>query len=158
MVVTPAHRARIDRALSLVAGNARPHRTLTELTTQLQHAELLAALRPYTLAGQYGQLLDAAQDDLGESPFTVFELKHLLALDDRVVLPVLLYLFRRIEQRLDGGPTLIEIDEAWMALLHSTVRCPRSLSGCSPCASRTRPSCWRPRVRRSSPSSRLGTP
>jgi type IV secretory pathway VirB4 component len=33
-------------------------------------------------------------------------------------LPVLLYLFRRIEQRLDGRPTLIEIDEAWMALLH----------------------------------------
>jgi type IV secretion system protein TrbE len=119
VVVTPGHRARIDRALSLVAGNARRHRTLTELTTQLQHAELLAALRPYTLAGQYGQLLDAAQDDLGESPFTVFELKHLLALDDRVVVPVLLYLFRRIEQRLDGRPTLIEIDEAWMALLHA---------------------------------------
>ena len=31
---------------------------------------------------------------------------------------MLLYLFRRIEQRLDGRPTLIEIDEAWMALLH----------------------------------------
>jgi type IV secretion system protein VirB4 len=40
-------------------------------------------------------------------------------LDDRVALPVLLYLFRRIEQRLDGRPTLIVIDEAWMALMHS---------------------------------------
>ena len=50
--------------------------------------------------------------------FTVFEMKHLLALDDRVALPVLLYLFRRVEQRLDGRPTLIEIDEAWMALMH----------------------------------------
>jgi type IV secretion system protein VirB4 len=46
-------------------------------------------------------------------------MKHLLALDDRVAMPVLLYLFRRIEQRLDGRPTLIEIDEAWMALLHA---------------------------------------
>src|SRR2546426_1985855 len=46
-------------------------------------------------------------------------MKHLLALDDRVALPVLLYLFRRLEQRLDGSPTLIEIDEAWMALMHS---------------------------------------
>jgi type IV secretory pathway VirB4 component len=45
-------------------------------------------------------------------------MKHLLALDDRVALPVLLYLFRRVEQRLDGRPTLIEIDEAWMALMH----------------------------------------
>ncbi len=117
--VTPAHRARIDRALTLLAGNARPHRTLTELMAQLQQPELLSAVRPYTLAGHYGQLLDAATDDLGESRFTVFEMKHLLALDDRVALPVLLYLFRRVEQRLDGRPTLIEIDEAWMALLHA---------------------------------------
>jgi type IV secretion/conjugal transfer VirB4 family ATPase len=118
VTVTPAHRSRIERALALVAENAPPHRTLTELLTQLQHAELLAALRPYTLAGLYGQLLDAAQDDLGESDFTVFELRHLLALDDRIAIPVLLYLFHRIEQRLDGRPTLIEIDEAWVALLH----------------------------------------
>jgi type IV secretion/conjugal transfer VirB4 family ATPase len=118
VTVTPAHRARIDRALALIAENAPPHRTLTELLPQLQHVELLAALRPYTLAGLYGQLLDAAHDDLGQSQFTVFELRHLLALDDRVAIPVLLYLFRRIEQRLDGRPTLIQIDEAWMALLH----------------------------------------
>lgn len=117
--VTPAHRARIDRALALVAGNPRPHRTLTEVTTQLQQADLLIALKPYTLGGNYGQLLDAAHDDLGDSQFTVFEMKHLLALDDRIAVPVLLYLFRRIEQRLDGRPTLIEIDEAWMALLHA---------------------------------------
>ena len=76
VAVTPGHRARVDRALSLVGRNPRPHRTMTELTTQLQHVELVAALRPYTLAGQYGQLLDAAEDDLGESSFTVFELKH----------------------------------------------------------------------------------
>jgi type IV secretion system protein TrbE len=118
VTITPAHRARIDRALALIAVNAPPHRTLTELLTQLQNAELLAALRPYTLAGLYGQLLDAAHDDLGESQFTVFELRHLLSLDDRIAIPVLLYLFHRIEQRLDGRPTLIEIDEAWLALLH----------------------------------------
>jgi type IV secretion system protein VirB4 len=119
VIVTSSHRARLDRALALVAGNARAHRTLTELTAQLQHSELLAALRPYTMAGPYGQLLDATQDDLAESDFTVFEMKHLLALDDRVALPVLLYLFRRVEQRLDGRPTLIEVDEAWMALMHA---------------------------------------
>src|SRR3989442_6671272 len=46
-------------------------------------------------------------------------MKHLLGLDDRIALPVLLYLFRRIEERLDGNPTLLLIDEAWMALMHS---------------------------------------
>jgi type IV secretion system protein VirB4 len=119
VTVTPALRTRIDRALELVARNARAHRTLTELGVQLQHDTLSAALRPYTVAGRYGQLLDASTDDLREGRFQLFEMKHLLALDDRVALPVLLYLFRRLEQRLDGSPTLIEIDEAWMALMHS---------------------------------------
>jgi len=119
VTVTPPLRTRIDRALELVAQNERPHRTLTELAVQLQHDALAAALRPYTVAGNYGQLLDAGEDDLAEGRFQVFEMKHLLALDDRIALPVLLYLFRRIEARLDGRPTLIEIDEAWLALMHS---------------------------------------
>jgi type IV secretion system protein TrbE len=117
--ITPSLRVRVDRALELVGKNDRAHRTLTELTVHLQHDTLSAALQPYTVTGNYGQLLDAASDDLEEGSFQVFELKHLLALDDRIALPVLLYLFHRIEQRLDGRPTLIEIDEAWMALMHS---------------------------------------
>ena len=117
--MTPPLRTRVDRALELVAKNDRAHRTLTELTVQLQHDALFAALRPYTLGGNYGQLLDGECDDFEDGAFQVFELKHLLALDDRIAVPVLLYLFRRIEQRLDGRPTLIEIDEAWMALMHS---------------------------------------
>ena len=119
VTVTPPLRARVDRALELVARNDRAHRTVTELTVQLQHEDLAAALRPYTVMGHYGELLDAATDDLCEGAYQVFELKHLLALDDRVALPVLLYLFRRIERRLDGRPTLIAIDEAWLALMHS---------------------------------------
>jgi type IV secretion system protein VirB4 len=119
VTVTPPLRARIDRALELLAQTEPPHRTLTELTVQLQDDTLAQALRPYTVGGHYGQLLDAGADDLGDGRFQVFELKHLFALDDRVGLPVLLYLFRRIEQRLDGSPTLIVIDEAWMALMHS---------------------------------------
>ncbi len=119
VTVTPPLRARIDRALELVARNDRPHRTLIELAVQLQDDMLSAALRPYTVAGNYGQLLDATSDALADGRFQVFEMKHLLALDDRIALPVLLYLFRRIEQRLDGSPTLLLIDEAWMALMHS---------------------------------------
>src|SRR3989449_8223040 len=117
--VTPPLRGRIDRALALVARNEPPHRTLIELTVQLQDDTLAVALRPYTVAGNYGQLLDARSDDLADGRFQVFEMKHLLALEDRIALPVLLYLFRRIEQRLDGSPTLLLIDEAWMALMHS---------------------------------------
>ena len=117
--VTSVIRAKLERAIELIAVNDRAHRTLTELTAQLQNATLSSALRPYTMVGNYGQLLDAANDDLQEGRFQVFEMKHLLGLDDKIAVPVLLYLFHRIEQRLDGSPTLIEIDEAWMALMHS---------------------------------------
>src|SRR5438034_7978159 len=64
VAVTPPLRARIDRALELVARNEPPHRTLIELTVQLQDETLAVALRPYTVAGNYGQLLDASADDL----------------------------------------------------------------------------------------------
>jgi type IV secretion system protein VirB4 len=35
---------------------------------------------------------------------------------------VLLYLFRRIEKRLDGSPTLVTLDEAWAYLRHPIFR------------------------------------
>src|SRR6185437_3123721 len=119
LVVTPQLRARVDRALELLARNERAHRTLTELSVQVQHDALAAALRPYTVAGHYGELLDSSSSDLELADFEVFELKNLLALDDRVAVPVLLHLFRCVERRLGSRPTLIEIDEAWIALMHS---------------------------------------
>jgi type IV secretion system protein TrbE len=45
-----------------------------------------------------------------------------MQLDDKASIPVLLYLFRRIEQRLDGSPTLILLDEAWSYLQHEVFR------------------------------------
>ena len=119
VTITPPLRARLDRALELLSHNDRMHRTLTELSVQIQHDALAAALRPYTVAGNYGQLLDATAGDLQTADFEVFELKHLLALDDRVAVPVLLYLFRCVERRLGSRPTLILVDEAWLPLMHS---------------------------------------
>ena len=55
-------------------------------------------------------------------PVLRFETENLLQLDDKAVIPVLLYLFRRIEQRLDGSPTLILLDEAWSYLQHELFR------------------------------------
>ena len=39
-----------------------------------------------------------------------------MAMGEKVLLPVLTYLFHRIDQRLDGRPTLIVLDEAWVML------------------------------------------
>jgi type IV secretory pathway VirB4 component len=115
----PAQRGRIDRALALLATVPREHRTLTELTIHLQDATLVAALRPYTLAGHYG-ILDGNAEGFTLGAYQVFELKHLAEMDDKIVVPVLLYLLRRVEQRLTGRPTLIILEELWAALCRST--------------------------------------
>ena len=52
--------------------------------------------------------------------FVTFELETLMGMGPKVTIPVLTYLFHRIEQRLDGRPTLIIIDEAWIALANQT--------------------------------------
>lgn len=125
--VTPARRGRLDRALALLADEPRAFRTLTELTVQLQDTTLAEALRPYVVGGVYGRLLDASEDslDAGEGAggervrHEVFELRHLLDLDEKILVPVLLYLFRRVERRLDGRPTLIVIEELWAPLLRT---------------------------------------
>ena len=46
-----------------------------------------------------GHLLDAEEDGLPLSDFTVFEIEELMSLGDKYALPTLLYLFRRIERR-----------------------------------------------------------
>src|SRR5205807_7679501 len=72
--------------------------------------------------GPCGILLDTEYDSLGDGQMLAFETENLLQLDDKAVIPVLLYLFRRIEQRLDGSPTLILLDEAWSYLQHGLFR------------------------------------
>jgi type IV secretion system protein VirB4 len=88
----------------------------------VQDLQVREALQYYTLAGPLGQLLDADQDMLGSGRFLTFETENLMHLDDKGVVPVLLYLFRRIEKRLDGSPTLVPLDEAWVFLKHPLFR------------------------------------
>jgi type IV secretion/conjugal transfer VirB4 family ATPase len=118
--LTPVQRERIDDALRLLASMEREHRTLTDLRVQLQDPELQEVMRYYTLEGNLGYLLDSKSDCMDDAPAQVFELKHLLAMGDKVLVPTLLYLFRRVEQRLESGrPTLIPVEELWAPLMRS---------------------------------------
>ena len=54
-----------------------------------------------------------------KSRFVTFELETLMAMGPKVVVPVVTYLFHRIDQRLDGRPTLVVLDEAWIMLTNS---------------------------------------
>ena len=115
VTLNPGHRRALYHALTLLAESES--RTMTDLLHgPLQEPTLRAALDRYTLDGPLGLLLDSQVDTLGEDIFQVFELEHLMesgANSARNVVPVLLYLFHRIEQRLDGRPTLLILDEAW---------------------------------------------
>jgi type IV secretion system protein VirB4 len=72
-----------------------------------------------------GLLLNGESNDISYRNFTVFELDHVFQMDAKLVMPILLFLFREIEKRLDSTvegkhnpPSLIIIDEAWLALSH----------------------------------------
>ncbi len=90
-------------------------RTLTGLATLLQSNTLRQALQPYTLNGPFGRLLDADHDELALADLQAFEMEELLHAKG-AVLPVLTYLFHRLEARFDGRPTLLVLDEAWVFL------------------------------------------
>jgi type IV secretion/conjugal transfer VirB4 family ATPase len=118
--ITPAQRNEIGRALRSMHDTGA--RTLTEFVAVLQDNPLREALAQYTLGGSMGQLLDAEEDGLSLSEFSVFEIEQLMDLGEKYALPVLLYLFRRIERSLKGQPAAIILDEAWIMLGHPTFR------------------------------------
>jgi type IV secretion system protein VirB4 len=105
------------RALELLGRHPRHHRTMTALQGGVQDDEIKQALTRYTLKGPMGRYIDDNEDALLTARFVTFELETLQ--NSPALIPMLLYLFHRIEQRLDGRPTLIVVDEAWVALTKS---------------------------------------
>ncbi len=120
VLTTPAQRNDIGTAiLSMHASGAR---TLSEFSVTVQDAAIRDALRPYTVDGAMGHLLDAEEDGLALGDFTTFEIEEVMNLGEKFALPVLLYLFRRIERSLHGQPAAILLDEAWLMLGHPVFR------------------------------------
>jgi type IV secretion system protein TrbE len=120
VVSTPAQRSEVGDAI--VNLHESRSRTLSEFSVTIQDAEIRDAVRQYTVDGAMGHLLDSENDGLALSNFTVFEVEDLLALGEKYALPVLLYLFRRIERALQGQPAAIILDEAWIMLGHPVFR------------------------------------
>lgn len=116
LTVTPSHRQAIHVALERLG--ASESRTLTDFLNTVQDREIRDGLRHYTLQGAMGRLLDAEEDALRDGHLQVFEMEHLMNKGDGDAVPVLTYLFHRIEARLTGRPTLIVIEEAWLMLTH----------------------------------------
>lgn len=120
LTITPEHRLSISRQIELMSQSKR--RSLSDFVSGVQARDIKTALEPYCIHGAMGHLLDAEEYSLTLSSFQTFEMEELMALGERTLIPVLLYLFRRIEKRLTGNPSLIILDEAWIMLGHPVFR------------------------------------
>ena len=92
---TPDHRNSISRQIELMAG--APGRSMSDFVSGVQLRQIKDALHHYTLDGPMGQLLDAETDGLLLGSFQTFEIEQLMNMGERTLVPVLTYLFRRIE-------------------------------------------------------------
>jgi type IV secretion system protein VirB4 len=117
VAVTPEVKDAVWSALNNLASAPAQERTMTGLALLLQSNALRTAIQPYTLDGPHGALLDAAESGLAFADVQCFETEALLT-QASVVAPVLTYLFHRLEERFDGRPTLLILDEAWVFLDH----------------------------------------
>jgi type IV secretion system protein VirB4 len=114
VTITPELKEYLWSALTSLASAPSSERTLTGLAVLLQSNALKQALAPYTVGGPWGRLLDAESERLGEADVQAFETEGLVG--SSAAPAVLSYLFHRIEGRFDGRPTLLIIDEGWLAL------------------------------------------
>src|SRR3990167_2514997 len=115
--LTPDIKEAIWHALDSLSQTPVKQRTLSGLLALLQDFSLRKGLQTFTLSGPFGALLDAHNDSLQKSNWLCFEIEELMSMPS-VVMPVLSYLFHRLEQDFKGEPTLIILDEAWLFLNH----------------------------------------
>ncbi|MBE7417412.1 MAG: conjugal transfer protein TrbE [Ideonella sp.] len=115
VAVGPGEKDAVWSALISLSTAPVEQRTMTGLSVLLQSNALRQALAPYVLGGAHGRLLDADHDRLGRADVQAFEMEALMH-SKAAVLAVLRYLFARFEERLDGAPTLLILDEAWLFL------------------------------------------
>jgi type IV secretion/conjugal transfer VirB4 family ATPase len=114
ITVTPEVKEHLWSALTSLASAPTAERTLTGLSVLLQSVVLKRALQPYCVGGPWGRLLDAEAERLGAADVQAFETEGLIGTGAAPA--VLAYLFHRVESRLDGRPTLLIVDEGWLAL------------------------------------------
>ncbi|MBU1586282.1 MAG: hypothetical protein KKE44_26495 [Proteobacteria bacterium] len=117
---TPQETGDIVEAMKLLKESDM--RSLTDFKVLLQNTDLRNCIDSYTGQGVLGDMLDNEEDNLSLSDFSIFELEHLMRLDEKYMLPVLLYIFHRIENDLDGNPTVLSLDEGWIVLGNNTFR------------------------------------
>jgi type IV secretion system protein VirB4 len=119
---TAEEAARIRDAVDASYAGPATHRRLRHFAElfrgggRANASDMAARLAPWWGEGQHAWLFDNADDRLDlTQPTLGFDLTAILDAPE-LRTPAMLYLFHRVEERLDGTPTLIVIDEGWKAL------------------------------------------
>ena len=107
--VTPEIEDTVWSALQSLSSAPEDQRTLTGFSALIQDGDLRLALKPFTLKGAYGHILDGNEDKLGDNAVQAFEMEELMH-SKGLVAPVLTYLFHKLEARFDGKPTFLILD------------------------------------------------
>ncbi|HEY6817403.1 MAG TPA: VirB4 family type IV secretion/conjugal transfer ATPase [Croceibacterium sp.] len=101
----PVERRRLRHLAELFRGYGRPH-----------SGDLCSRLKPWWGAGDRAWLFDNEHDRTDLRVDVVgFDMTAVLD-DPQARTPALHYFFHRVEQRLDGTPSIIVVDEGWKAL------------------------------------------
>ena len=115
-------RAMIADAIDANFAQAPGHRRLRYLRELFRGArrpsagDLAARLSAWCEGGDHAWLFDNATDQLDiETRILGFDMTKLLDAPT-IRIPAMMYLFHRLEQRLDGSPALIVVDEGWKVL------------------------------------------
>lgn len=101
----PLRQRRLRYLVELFRGHQRPRAN-----------DLYARMRPWFGDGERAWLFDNADDLTDLSASTIgFDMTAILD-DPTARTPALLYFFHQVEQRLDGTPAIVVVDEGWKAL------------------------------------------
>jgi type IV secretion system protein VirB4 len=101
----PRHHRRLRHLAELFRGGHRPHA-----------ADLWSRLRPWWGEGEHAWLFDNEDDLTDLAADTVgFDMTQILD-DPALRSPAMMYLFHRVEERLDGTAAIVVVDEGWKAL------------------------------------------
>ncbi|HEX9946704.1 MAG TPA: VirB4 family type IV secretion/conjugal transfer ATPase, partial [Allosphingosinicella sp.] len=114
--------ARIKDAVDANFEQPEDHRRLRHLAELFRGGhrptsnDLWSRLRPWWGDGERAWLFDNAVDKTDLSAEAVgFDMTQILD-DPAMRTPAMMYLFHRVEERLDGSPAIIVVDEGWKAL------------------------------------------
>ena len=114
VTITPELKKLLWDGLETVAAYpTKDFRRMSNLVDAIQSTQLKIALQPLTIGGAYGKIFDSDKDGLELSSWQTFEMEKLMN-SRQIVGPTLMYIFHRIEQSLNGEPTLIVLDECWV--------------------------------------------